>query len=162
MRKDKEDNSCLDISFRSNRSAMQQLSNPVKFYQAEDKWVIQATKFCPIILSNFMTIQNILICFGTRPEYIKVKSLIDNIPHAKTCFTGQHKDLLKNIFGDNLGNIAAQTTVETFKFIKEFLRFMLSRKKYWLFPILFFLILFGGLIILSQGSAIAPFIYTIF
>ena len=39
----------------------------------------------------------ILICFGTRPEYIKVKSLIDNIPHVKTCFTGQHKDLLKNI-----------------------------------------------------------------
>ena len=40
---------------------------------------------------------NILICFGTRPEYIKVKSLIDNLPNVKTCFTGQHKDLLKNI-----------------------------------------------------------------
>ncbi len=47
-------------------------------------------------------------------------------------------------------------------FFKEFLRFMLIRKKYWLFPILFILVLFGGLIILSQGSAIAPFIYTIF
>jgi len=40
---------------------------------------------------------NILICFGTRPEYIKVKSLIDNLQNTKTCFTGQHKDLLKNI-----------------------------------------------------------------
>ena len=39
----------------------------------------------------------ILVCFGTRPEYIKVKSLIDNLPNIKTCFTGQHKDLLKNI-----------------------------------------------------------------
>jgi UDP-N-acetylglucosamine 2-epimerase (non-hydrolysing) len=39
----------------------------------------------------------ILICFGTRPEYIKVKSLIDNLSNVKTCFTGQHKDLLKNI-----------------------------------------------------------------
>lgn len=39
----------------------------------------------------------ILICFGTRPEYIKVKSLIDNLTNIKTCFTGQHKDLLKNI-----------------------------------------------------------------
>ena len=39
---------------------------------------------------------------------------------------------------------------------------MLVRKKYWLFPILFILITFGGLIILSQGSAVAPFIYTIF
>ena len=36
----------------------------------------------------------ILICFGTRPEYIKVKSLIDNMSNIKTCFTGQHKDLL--------------------------------------------------------------------
>jgi len=44
----------------------------------------------------------ILICFGTRPEYIKVKSLIDNIPNIKTCFTGQHKDLLKNIDVDFL------------------------------------------------------------
>ena len=38
-----------------------------------------------------------LICFGTRPEYIKVKSLIDNLPDIKTCFTGQHPDLLNNI-----------------------------------------------------------------
>jgi UDP-N-acetylglucosamine 2-epimerase (non-hydrolysing) len=46
-----------------------------------------------------MNIENkkILICFGTRPEYIKVKSLIDNLPNIKTCFTGQHKDLLKTI-----------------------------------------------------------------
>ena len=42
----------------------------------------------------------ILICFGTRPEYIKVKSLIDNLPNIKTCFTGQHPDLLKNINAD--------------------------------------------------------------
>ena len=41
--------------------------------------------------------QKILICFGTRPEYIKVKSLIDNLQNIKTCFTGQHEDLLKNI-----------------------------------------------------------------
>jgi UDP-N-acetylglucosamine 2-epimerase (non-hydrolysing) len=42
----------------------------------------------------------ILICFGTRPEFIKVKSLIDNIPNIKTCFTGQHSDLLKNVDAD--------------------------------------------------------------
>ena len=40
---------------------------------------------------------SILICFGTRPEYIKVKSLIDNLENIRTCFTGQHEDLLKNI-----------------------------------------------------------------
>ena len=47
-------------------------------------------------------------------------------------------------------------------FIKEFLEFLKERKKYWLIPILGILVLFGGLIILSQGSAIAPFIYTLF
>ena len=47
-------------------------------------------------------------------------------------------------------------------FIREFWQFLKVRKKYWLFPILFMLVLFGSLIILSQGSAIAPFIYTIF
>ena len=47
-------------------------------------------------------------------------------------------------------------------FLKEFWEFLKVRKKYWLFPILIVLVLFGGLIILSQGSAVAPFIYTIF
>ena len=47
-------------------------------------------------------------------------------------------------------------------FIKEFLEFLKERKKYWLFPILLILVIFGALIVLTQGSAIAPFIYTIF
>tara|TARA_Y100000741_G_scaffold359905_1_gene341281 strand:- start:280 stop:429 length:150 start_codon:yes stop_codon:yes gene_type:complete len=47
-------------------------------------------------------------------------------------------------------------------FIKEFLEFLSVRKKYWLIPIIIVLVIFGGLIVLSQGSAVAPFIYTIF
>ncbi len=47
-------------------------------------------------------------------------------------------------------------------FIREFCEFLKVRKKYWLLPIILVLVLFGGLIILSQGSAVAPFIYTIF
>ncbi len=47
-------------------------------------------------------------------------------------------------------------------FLAEFWEFMRVRKKYWLFPILIVLLLFGGLIVFSQGSAVAPFIYTIF
>jgi hypothetical protein len=47
-------------------------------------------------------------------------------------------------------------------FIKEFLEFLKVRKKYWLLPIIIVLALFGILIVLSQGSAIAPFVYTIF
>jgi len=48
------------------------------------------------------------------------------------------------------------------KFLKEFCEFLKIRKKYWLLPIIIVLFLFGGLIILSEGSAVAPFIYTIF
>ena len=48
------------------------------------------------------------------------------------------------------------------EFIKEFLKFLSIRKKYWLLPIIIAIFLFGGLIILSQGSAVAPFVYTIF
>ena len=47
-------------------------------------------------------------------------------------------------------------------FIKEFCEFLKIRKKYWLLPIIIFLVVFGGLIVLTQGSAVAPFIYTIF
>ena len=47
-------------------------------------------------------------------------------------------------------------------FIKEFILFLKIRKKYWLLPIIFVLVFFGGLIVLTQGSAVAPFIYTIF
>tara|TARA_B100001996_G_C18327626_1_gene465046 strand:- start:403 stop:555 length:153 start_codon:yes stop_codon:yes gene_type:complete len=48
------------------------------------------------------------------------------------------------------------------EFIKEFFEFIKERKKYWLLPIIIVLFLFGFLIVLSQGSAVAPFIYTIF
>ena len=48
------------------------------------------------------------------------------------------------------------------EFLSEFWNFLKVRKKYWLLPILVVLVIFGGLIILAQGSAVAPFIYTIF
>jgi len=47
-------------------------------------------------------------------------------------------------------------------FLKEFFEFLLERKKYWLLPIIMFLAFFGILIVLTQGTAVAPFIYTIF
>jgi hypothetical protein len=47
-------------------------------------------------------------------------------------------------------------------FLAEFWAFLRARKKYWLFPILLVLVVFGGLIVLTQGSAVAPFIYTLF
>ena len=47
-------------------------------------------------------------------------------------------------------------------FIKEFWEFIIIRKKYWLFPVLIALLLFGGLIVLTQGSSLSPLIYAIF
>jgi hypothetical protein len=47
-------------------------------------------------------------------------------------------------------------------FLKEFWLYLKIRKKYWLIPILLFLMLFSGLLIVSEGSVIAPFIYTVF
>jgi len=46
--------------------------------------------------------------------------------------------------------------------LKDLWGFMKERKKFWLAPIIFIMVLFGALIILTQGSAIAPFIYTLF
>jgi len=47
-------------------------------------------------------------------------------------------------------------------FLAELWLFLRVRKKFWLLPILIMMVLFGGLVVLSQGSAVAPFIYTIF
>jgi hypothetical protein len=48
------------------------------------------------------------------------------------------------------------------KIIVELFEFLKVRKKWWLLPIVFFLVLLGALIVLTQGSALAPFIYAIF
>jgi hypothetical protein len=47
-------------------------------------------------------------------------------------------------------------------FISELWMFLRIRKKFWLLPIIVMMAVFGGLVVLSQGSAVAPFIYTIF
>ncbi len=46
--------------------------------------------------------------------------------------------------------------------LQELWRFMRIRKKYWLMPIVLLMLLVGGFVVLTQGSAIAPFIYTLF
>lgn len=48
------------------------------------------------------------------------------------------------------------------EFILELWAFMKERKKFWLLPIFIVMLLFGTLIVLTQGSAVAPFIYTLF
>lgn len=46
--------------------------------------------------------------------------------------------------------------------LRELWEFMRVRKKFWLLPIILIMVLLGGLLILAQGSAVAPFIYTLF
>ncbi|HEY5830956.1 MAG: DUF5989 family protein [Hyphomicrobiaceae bacterium] len=47
-------------------------------------------------------------------------------------------------------------------FARELWGFLRARKKFWLLPIIITMALFGGLVVLTQGSAVAPFIYTLF
>ena len=47
-------------------------------------------------------------------------------------------------------------------FLREFWAFLRVRKKFWLLPVLVMMLIFGGLLVLTKGSAIAPFIYTLF
>jgi len=47
-------------------------------------------------------------------------------------------------------------------FLMELSRFLVRRKKYWLIPVTVFMVVIGGLFVLSQGSVLAPFIYTVF
>lgn len=46
--------------------------------------------------------------------------------------------------------------------MRDLLRFLFGRKKYWLLPVIFVLLIMGGLLVLAQGSVLAPFIYTLF
>jgi len=48
------------------------------------------------------------------------------------------------------------------EFLKEFWEFLKVRKKFWLFPIIFFLLAFSIFIIVAEGTALSPFIYAIF
>jgi hypothetical protein len=49
-----------------------------------------------------------------------------------------------------------------FAIIREFLAFLRERKKWWLAPIILFLLLLGALLVFAKGSALAPFIYSLF
>lgn len=47
-------------------------------------------------------------------------------------------------------------------FVREFFRFLLRRRKYWMFPVMIVMFIIGSIIVFSEGSVIAPLIYTIF
>jgi hypothetical protein len=62
--------------------------------------------------------------------------------------------------GASAGN--DERAVLMMEFLAELWRFMRVRKKFWLLPVLIMMVVFGGLVVLTEGSAFAPFIYTLF
>lgn len=48
------------------------------------------------------------------------------------------------------------------EFLEELWRFIRTRRKFWLLPVLLLMVVFGGLVVLGKGSAVAPFLYTLF
>ena len=62
----------------------------------------------------------------------------------------------------NDGDFASQASAKQAGFMKEFWLFLRGNKKWWLTPIVMFLLLFGVILVLAKGSALAPFIYSLF
>jgi hypothetical protein len=62
----------------------------------------------------------------------------------------------------NFKSAALEAGYSHMSFILEFWEFLRVRKKFWLLPVLLLTVLFGGLVVLTKGSVVAPFIYTIF
>jgi hypothetical protein len=60
------------------------------------------------------------------------------------------------------GSMEPEAGYSHMSFFLEFWEFLRVRKKFWLLPILLLTLLFGGLVVLTKGSVVAPFIYTIF
>ena len=88
--------------------------------------------------------------------------------------TGLHTAFLRKSFADR-ARLAAQNRGAVFRragffihqpaimeFLKDLWSFLKERKKFWLLPVIVVLLLFGVLIVLTSGSAIAPFIYSLF
>lgn len=59
-------------------------------------------------------------------------------------------------------DVLTEDRVAKVKIIAEYIQFLKENKKWWLMPIVFALLLFGLLIVITKGSALAPFIYTLF
>lgn len=63
---------------------------------------------------------------------------------------------------ENARSYETEKVMSKLSIISEFWKFLKARKKWWLAPVVIFLLLLGALIILTEGSAIAPFIYALF
>jgi hypothetical protein len=80
----------------------------------------------------------------------------------KTAFDLGVWNLCLSVAEFGLLQIHASVWRRPMSFLRELWRYMRTRKKYWLLPILIVMVILGGLIVLAQGSAVAPFIYTLF
>jgi len=65
-------------------------------------------------------------------------------------------------FHRDAGYLPTVNLVNKFSIIKEFLQFLREGKKWWIAPIVIFLLILGALLVFAKGSALAPFIYSLF
>ena len=78
--------------------------------------------------------------------------------------TSSHTHWANELYVLRLAGITCATLfpVNKFSIIKEFLQFLREGKKWWIAPIVIFLLILGGLLVFAKGSALAPFIYSLF
>jgi hypothetical protein len=85
---------------------------------------------------------------------------LHRIKRPVRCSAGRHESRLAERALPLVNTVSA--TREEMEFLSEFWLYVRTRKKFWLLPIVVALGLFGGLIVLTKGTAVAPFIYTLF
>ena len=115
----------------------------------EEIWFFSWTFFSPIILTivyilTILPVNIILRIFSVDLISSKASNL------KKSYWINRAKKKL--ILGINFND----------RFFKRIFKFLVERKKFWLLPVIILLMMFGSLIVITHGTAIAPFIYTIF
>ena len=110
------------------------------------------------LIEEFYKITSVPVLINTSFN-IRGEPIVCSIEDAYRCFLTTELDYL--ICGNQILN-RDKTIFIIMSFFIEFVKFLMVRKKYWLLPIIIILFLFGSLIILTEGTAVAPFIYQIF
>jgi len=98
-----------------------------------------------------------VFCFFATANDTRPQGILTLIPRA-LALTKVRTNIQLNANGHYIAKGATPVT----EFLKELWDFMKERRKFWLFPFIAVLLLFGALIVLTEGSAVAPFIYTLF
>ena len=104
---------------------------------------------------------NVLNGFQVRSQIIN-ETLVPMVANAVATLTLVRKEIIISGFSSKIIFLSCASFAIKLSILIELFQFLRQRKKLWLAPIIFTLVILGGLLILAQGSVIAPFIYTLF